>query len=65
MTTAKKLAELKNQLASIYSEMPETFFQMDQRNKSAFLINREIEKLENPTAYAENKNHWESYEIRL
>jgi len=65
MKTPKNLAELKNQLDSIYSEMPETFFQMEQRNKSAFLISREIEKLENPKAYAENKNHWENYEIRL
>ena len=59
------LQELKNQLEAIYSEMPTTFFKMQQRDKSAFLISREIEKLENPKIYRENKNHWDGHEIRL
>jgi hypothetical protein len=65
MTTEKKLAELKNQLEMIYSEMPQSFFQLEQRNKSAFLINREIEKIENPRSYNENKNFWEGHELRF
>lgn len=60
-----KLAQLKAQLEKLYEQMPETFFQMQQRDKSAFLISREIEKLENPKGYAENKNHWEGHELRF
>lgn len=63
MTT--KLQALKNQLEALYMEMPQTHFQQQQRDKSAFLISREIERLENPTSYAENKNHWEGHEIRF
>lgn len=62
---ATKLEALKAQLEAIYSEMPQTFFQQQQRDKSAFLISREIEKLENPKAYKENAAHWEKHEIRL
>ena len=62
MTT---LENLKNQLELIYAEMPQTQFQLEQRNKSAFLICKEIEKLENPKLYKENINHWEKHEIRL
>ena len=62
MTT---LENLKHQLELIYSEMPQTQFQLEQRNKSAFLICREIEKLENPKSYKENIDHWEKHEIRL
>lgn len=65
MTTQDQLVVLKNQLDAIYSEMPQTHFQMEQRNKSAFLISREIEKLENPAAYKQNENHWDGHEIRL
>lgn len=60
-----KLQNLKNQLESLYAEMPQTHFQMQQRDKSAFLISREIEKLENPKGYRANKNHWDGHEIRL
>lgn len=59
------LQELKNQLENIFSEMPQTHFQLEQRNKSAFLISREIEKIENPKGYELNKNHFEGYELRL
>lgn len=48
MNGSQELAALKAQLENIYAEMPETFFQQQQRDKSAFLIQREIEKLENP-----------------
>ena len=60
-----KIKDLKNQLDSIYLEMPSSFFQMEQRNKSAFIITKEIEKLENPNSYNENINHWDNHEIRL
>jgi len=60
-----KLKQLKSQLEAIYSEMPLTHFAMQQRDKSAFLISREIEKLENPLAYEQNKNHWDGHEIRF
>lgn len=65
MNTQSKIADLKKQLDLIYSEMPETFFQQQQRDKSAFLITRELEMLENPEDYATNQNHWEGYEIRF
>jgi len=61
----KTLKELKDQLEAVYSEMPQTHFEMQQRDKSAFLITKEIEKIENPVAYAENKNHWDNHEIRF
>lgn len=65
MNTQQKIADLKKMLHEIYSTMPETFFQQEQRNKSAFLITREIEKLENPESYQLNSNFWDGYEIRL
>ena len=65
MNTQNTLLELKNQLAEIYAVMPETFFQQQQRDKSAFLITREIEKLENPESYAQNSNHWDKHELRF
>ena len=60
-----KIKDLKNQLDSIYLQMPSSFFQMEQRNKSAFIITKKIEKLENPNSYNENINHWDNHEIRL
>jgi hypothetical protein len=60
-----KLEKLKAQLEAVYSKMPRTHFEMQQRDKSAFLICREIEQLENPAGYEENKNHWDGHEIRL
>lgn len=65
MTIQDKIKSLESQLDSIYSEMPQTFFQQQQRDKSAFLITKELEKLKDPKSYAQNKNHWEGHEIRL
>lgn len=66
MTTPNsELQSLKAQLDAIYAEMPQTFFQMQQRDKSAFLIGREIEKLENPIEYQKNLRHWEGHELRF
>lgn len=67
MTTQQQseLNALRAQLDAIYSEMPQTYFEMGQRDKSAFLISREIEKIENPESYERNKSHWEDHEIRL
>ena len=65
MTTQGRIQQLKNQLDAIYSEIPMTFFDIEQRNKSAFIICKEIEKLENPIAYEENKLFWDNHEIRL
>jgi hypothetical protein len=42
------LQTLKTQLENLYNEMPRNFFEQSQRDKSAFLISREIELLENP-----------------
>ena len=61
----KRIAELQTQLDSLYAEMPQTFFEQSQRDKSAFLITRELEKLQNPADYERNKAHWENHEIRL
>jgi hypothetical protein len=62
MTT---LQTLKAQLEDLYNEMPRNHFEQSQRDKSAFLISREIERLENPESYEENKSHWEKHEIRF
>jgi hypothetical protein len=59
------LQALKTQLENLYNEMPRNFFEQSQRDKSAFLISREIERLENPKSYEENKSHWEGHEIRF
>jgi hypothetical protein len=59
------LEQLQKQLRAIYAEMPTTFFEMQQRDKSAFMISREIEKLQNPNFYEQNKAHWDNWEIRL
>jgi hypothetical protein len=65
MNTQNRLSELRNQLDEIYAIMPETFWQQKQRDKSAFLISREIEQLENPESYAQNSNHWDNHEIHF
>jgi len=65
MNTQQRIQELRNQLDLIYSEMPMNFFDQNQRDKTAFLITMELEKLENPSSYEENANHWEGYEIRF
>ena len=62
---APTLQELKSQFDDLYAEMPTSFFAQQQRDKSAFLISREIERLENPESYAQNSKHWEGYEMRL
>jgi len=62
---APTLQELKSQLDALYAEMPTTLFEMQQRDKSSFLISREIERLENPESYAQNSKHWDNYEMRL
>lgn len=61
----KTLQALKTELENLYNEMPRNFFEQSQRDKSAFLISREIERLENPKSYEENKSHWEGHEIRF
>jgi hypothetical protein len=61
----KKLDTLLAQLDAIYSDMPNTHFEMQERDRSAFLISREIEKIKDPKAYNENKNHWEGHELRF
>jgi hypothetical protein len=59
------LKQLENQLESLYMEMASTFFEVKQRDKSAFLIRREIEKIKDSKSYNENKNHWEGHELRF
>ena len=65
MNTEQKIKELRNELDAIYLVMAETHFQQKQRDKAAFIICRELEKLENPISYQENELHWEGYEIRF
>lgn len=65
MKNDAKIKELKAQLEVLYSEMCESFEQQKRRNQAAFLLTREIEQLENPGAYEENKAHWEGHEIRF
>ena len=65
MSKQEQIKDLKDQLDRLYSEMPETFFQLEQRNKTAFLITMQLEKLENPESYYQNINHWENYELRF
>jgi hypothetical protein len=65
MTTQEKIKSLESQLDSLYNEFPNSFFQQQQRDKSAFLISRELEKLKNPSGYAKNKNHWDGHELRF
>lgn len=65
MNTLQQIADLKNQLELVCSEMPQTFYEQKMRNKVAFEISKQIEQLENPTLYAENANHWEAHELRF
>jgi hypothetical protein len=59
------LQELENQLEAVMSVMPQTLFQLRQRDKSAFLISRDIERIKDPVAFEKNKAHWEGHELRL
>ena len=63
--TMKNLAQLKNRRFELETTMVNTFTQQKARNREMFEISKEIEKLENPNAYAENKNHWENHEVRF
>ena len=65
MNTLQQIADLRSQLDSLYLEMPQTFFQQKMRDKAAFEISKQLEKLENPTLYAENKMHWELHELKF
>jgi hypothetical protein len=60
-----ELQQLITQLDAVYSEMPNTHFEMQERDRSAFLISREIEKIKDPKAYKENLNPWEGHELRF
>lgn len=44
--------------------MPITFQQQKEKNAAMMVLSREIEKLEDPKSYEENKAHWEGYEFR-
>jgi hypothetical protein len=65
MTKQEQIKDLRNQLDNLNLEMIKSFFDLEQRNKTIFLITMELEKLENPTSYNENKNHWDGYEFRF
>ncbi len=65
MTKKEQIKDLRDQLDNLNLEMPQSFFDLEQRNKTAFLITMQLEKLENPIAYNENENHWEGYELRF
>lgn len=59
----QRITALKAELDQVYSVMPNTFAELDRQNQAAFIISRDIEKLENPLGY--NENHWEGYEMVL
>ena len=60
-----KLEKLKERLFELETTMVNSYSQQSARNKEMFLLNREIEKLESPDLYEENKNHWEGHESRF
>ena len=65
MTNNEKVNELKAQLEALYNQMPQSFEAQKRRNQAAYLLSREIEELENPVGYEQNKAHWEGHEIRF
>ena len=65
MSKQEQIKDLKDQLDQLYSEMPQSFIELEQRNKTAFLISMQLEKLENPESYYQNISHWENYEFRF
>jgi len=65
MNTTQRISDLKKQLEAIYSVMPKTFRQQQLRDKAAFEISKQLEKLENPISYAQNNNFWDLHELRF
>ena len=65
MNTTEQIKDLKNQLDSLYSVMVETHYQQKLRDKAAFEISKQLEKLQNPISYAENSNFWDLHELRF
>jgi len=61
----KTLSELKDRLFELEATMVNTFQEQADRNREMFVISREIEKLEDPQSYEENKNHWDNHELRF
>ena len=59
------LPKLKARQEEILNTMVNTFQEQKDRDRELFLIAREIEMLENPESYEENKTHWEDHEIRF
>ena len=62
MTT---LADLKNRLFELETTMVNSYSQQCDRNREMFEISAQIEKIENPKSYDENRNHWELHENRF
>lgn len=60
----KTLKQLKAELEAVEMTMPITFQQQKEKNAAMMVLSREIEKLEDPKSYEENKAHWEGYEFR-
>lgn len=50
---------------AIESQMPQTFTQQRNKNAALFEVCHQIEKLEDPISYEQNKNHWDGHEIRF
>lgn len=61
----KTLSELKDELETLSTVMPYSYAQQRFKNQQMFVLSREIERLENPEAYEQNKGHWDNHEIRL
>lgn len=59
------LKYLKDRMFELETTMVNTFQEQKDRNREMFLVNREIEKIENPKAYKENEKHWEGHELRF
>ena len=59
------LYELKQRLGELETTMVETFQEQKDRNREMFQVCRDIEKIQDPEAYEENKAHWEGHEMRF
>lgn len=60
----KTLKELKAELEAVEMTMPMTFQQQREKNAAMMVLSREIEAIEDPASYEQNKAHWEGYEFR-
>ena len=58
-TDNERLLSLYKKKEKLLFQMPMTFEDLRIKNRDIFLIDREIEKLEDPESYEKNINYWE------